>query len=387
MVEVGIDEVTIILLPEESLLNSLDRRWDDLAWEIVLEAEEHLNLCAILGERKLMDKAISGYTIGFSYGDHDFFFEVCYHGIYAKMGVMIKFSAQALAYYQFQTNMFLYEILQQAQSPLYRVRCSRIDIAIDFINEGVNINVIHSDYLNDKLFIMVMRERNGFIEQVRKRYELNSISHDREFETLMFGKRDSPVMLRIYNKKVEQISKRGSRYTEALQYDNWVRFEAEAKQEYAHGLSELLLSIESDNEFKETILGFFIQKFYFMIPEQNTLLTAPFMQKIIDLKNDRSITLIKSTSHKNTELAKSIIHLLKTSGTITTLYKTAEIWGEEGLLDFAKEIIQFLKYYEPNQDCKRFLKNNKEDYRRLYSDFNSFYEIEIKPELEDDSSS
>ena len=93
MVEVEIDEVTSILLPEESLLNTPDRRWDDLAWGIVLEAEERLNLCAILGERKLMDKAISGYTIGFSYGDHDFFFEVCYHGIYAKMGVMIKFSA------------------------------------------------------------------------------------------------------------------------------------------------------------------------------------------------------------------------------------------------------------------------------------------------------
>ena len=387
MIEVGIDEVTIILLPEESLLNTLDRRWDDLAWQIVREAEERLNLCAILGERKLMDKAISGYTIGFSYGDHDFFFEVCYHGYFPKMGVMIKFSAQALAYYQGQTNMFLYEILQQAQSPLYRVRCSRIDIAIDFINEGVSINEIHSDYLNDKLRIMVMRERNGFVEQVRKRYELNSISHDSEFETLMFGKRDSPVMLRIYNKKVEQISKRGSRYTEALQYDDWVRFEAEAKQEYAHGLSDLLLSIKSDNEFKETILGFFIQKFYFMILDDDKYITAPFMQKIIDLKNDRSITLIKSTSHKNMELAKSIIHLLKTSGTITTLYKAAEIWGEEGLLDFAKEIIQFLKCYEPNQDCKRFLKNNKEDYRRLYSDFNIFYETEIKPELEDDSSS
>ena len=57
------------------------------------------------------------------------------------------------------------------------------------------------------------------------------------------------------------------------------------------------------------ILGFFIQKFYFMILDDDKYITAPFMQKIIDLKNDRSITLIKSTSHKNTELAKSIIHL------------------------------------------------------------------------------
>lgn len=84
MVEVGIDEVTIILLPEESLLNTPDRRWDDLAWEIVLEAEERLNLCAILGERKLMEKAISGYTIGFSYGDHDFFLRYATTAIFRK---------------------------------------------------------------------------------------------------------------------------------------------------------------------------------------------------------------------------------------------------------------------------------------------------------------
>ena len=75
-----------------------------------------------------------------------------------------------------------------------------------------------------------------------------------------------------------------------------------------------------------------------MIPEKDKLLTAPFMQKIIDMKNDRSITLIKATNHKNTELAKSILHLLKTSGTITTLYKTAEIWGEQGLLVFTNKL-------------------------------------------------
>ena len=225
MVEVGIDEVTIILLPDDELLNTPNRRWYDIANEMLLEAEERLNLCDILGERKLMERAISGYTVGLKYGDHDFFFAVCYHAVYARMGVLIKFSAQALAYYQGQTNMFLYEILQQAQSPLYRVRCSRIDIAIDFINEGINITEIRDKYLDRELRIMVMRERKGRIEQVAKNYELQGISRDSEYETLVFGKRESPVMLRIYDKKVEQISKRGSRYYEALQYNDWVRFD------------------------------------------------------------------------------------------------------------------------------------------------------------------
>ena len=386
MVEAGVDEVTIILLPEEDLLNNPNRRWFDLANEILLEVENRLHICDVLGERKVMERAISGYTFGFSYGDHDFFFAVCYHGFYARMGVMLKFSAQALAYYQGQTNMFLYEILQQAQSPLYSVRCSRIDIAIDLINEGISINDIHSDYLNDKLLIMVMRERKGRIEQTQKRYELNSISHGSEFETLMFGKRESPVMLRIYNKKIEQISKRGSRYSEALLYTDWVRFEAEAKSVYAHKITEQLLFAQTDIEFKEIILGFFIQKFFFMAVNDNKMITAPFMQKIIDMKNDRSITIIKTISHKNTELSKSIVYLIKTSGAISTLYKVASIWGAEGLNELLVKILHYEKYYEPNDDCKRFLKNNAADYRLLYSDFNTFFDSEIKPEIEDKSS-
>ena len=137
---------------------------------------------------------------------------------------------------------------------------------------------------------------------------------------------------------------------------------------------------------KETILGFFIQKFYFMAVNEDKLITAPFMQKIVDMKNNSSIDIIKSTSHKNTELAKSIIYLLKSSGTISILYKIAEIWGEEGLNELLITILHYEKYYEPNDDCKRFLKNNAADYRLLYSDFNTFFDTESKPELEDESS-
>ena len=48
MIEAGIDEVTMILLPVSELLNSPDRRWYDIANEMVFEAEDKLNLLVSL---------------------------------------------------------------------------------------------------------------------------------------------------------------------------------------------------------------------------------------------------------------------------------------------------------------------------------------------------
>ena len=178
MIEAGIDEVTMILLPVSELLNSPDRRWYDIANEMVFEAEDKLNLLDLFGERKYMNKAISGYSVGYTYGHHDFFFTVCYHHIWARMGVLIKFSAQALAYYQGQTNLMPYEILQQMRSPLYQVRCSRIDIAVDFIEEGIDINEIYTGYLNEQIKVFVIRERNGRIEHTEKSYKIRDHTPD-----------------------------------------------------------------------------------------------------------------------------------------------------------------------------------------------------------------
>ena len=44
MIEAGIDEVTMILLPVSELLNSPDRRWYDIANEMVFEAEDFYSI-------------------------------------------------------------------------------------------------------------------------------------------------------------------------------------------------------------------------------------------------------------------------------------------------------------------------------------------------------
>lgn len=384
MIEAGIDEITIVLLAHDDVLNNKNRRWNDIASEIIFEVEERLNLIDILGERILMKKAISGYSVGYTYGNHDFSFAIYYHHQYARMGVLVKFSAQALSYYQEQTNLYVYEVLQKIQSQIYQVRCSRIDIALDFINEGINITDIHKQYSEKKIKSFVMRDRNGRIEQVLNNYSIHGITEGSEFQTLYLGKRDSPLYLRVYDKKHEQINNRGSRRSEAKEYNDWIRFELEIKKNYAHDLTEALLKTNCQTEYKEIILGFFIQKFYFVTIENDKYVPTPFMQKIIDMKNDKTIVLFKSVNTKNTELSKSFQYILESSGVITALYKILTIWGKTGLNESIKAIINYLKNeYNPNRDCIEFLRNNGKEYKDYYKNFNDFFEDEVKPELDD----
>lgn len=384
MIEAGIDEVTIILLPSDELINTPNFRWDDAANRMIYTAEEQLRLIELFGEKSCMKSAISGYSVEYTYGNCDFLFAVCYHHTFVKMGVLIRFSAQAFAYYQEQTNLLPYEILQTLHSPLFQVRCSRIDIAIDYINEGIDIGDIYEDYMSGDLKVFVMREHNGRVEQISNNYRTQGIFTEGKCETLVFGKRESAVMLRIYNKKVEQISKRGTRYSEALQYNDWVRFEVEAKQFYAHNLTYALLNTKNEIEYKEIVLGFIIQKFYFAAKHNDNYIPTPYTKKLIEMKNDNSITLFKSLTAKNTDLSKSLLHLLKTSGTTSTLYKIKAIWGNDGLENCIKIISNYInaKSYIPNADCISFLKNHGKDYECLYKDFNTFFDNEIKPELE-----
>ena len=75
MIEAGIDEVTIILLPSDELINTPNFRWDDAANRMIYTAEEQLRLIELFGEKSCMKSAISGYSVEYTYGNCDFLFD------------------------------------------------------------------------------------------------------------------------------------------------------------------------------------------------------------------------------------------------------------------------------------------------------------------------
>ncbi|EKC59164.1 replication initiation factor family protein, partial [human gut metagenome] len=67
-------------------------------------------------------------------------------------------------------------------------------------------------------------------------------------ESIYIGSRaeNAQSLLRVYDKKSEQISNNGFRLDEALQCDSWVRFEASYRGNYAHQITEQLEHITDD---------------------------------------------------------------------------------------------------------------------------------------------
>ncbi|MED0866763.1 replication initiation factor domain-containing protein [Bacillus safensis] len=76
------------------------------------------------------------------------------------------------------------------------------------------------------------------------------------------------ALLRVYNKKKEQVETMGVRYDEAIHYDDWVRFEAVYKGAYAHDLSDRLKGINNDTELKDLLVSALTDRYQFIMPNQ-----------------------------------------------------------------------------------------------------------------------
>lgn len=88
---------------------------------------------------------LKNYTKGYSFLNIPFYFRVAYHPIYVNMGISVYFSAYAWSEYRkryeeyFKEPIHLHTFLQLINSNDYSFRLSRIDMVIDFKNEGVDI--------------------------------------------------------------------------------------------------------------------------------------------------------------------------------------------------------------------------------------------------------
>ena len=73
--------------------------------------------------------------------------------------------------------------------------------------------------------------------------------------------------------------------------------------------------------------------------------------------------------------------MLHGSGVISTLYKIAQIWGNDGLTGIANLLNQYLTNWVPNDDCRYWLNRNLSDYQIYYPDFDSFFNENVLPLL------
>lgn len=379
------DELTVVLhFARRNILNddetNMNFRWEDEAEGIINIFESRAGLIKVYGKRNGMAKLPQGYTFGWTYGEHAFYFAIGYHPYQMGMGVIVKFSAQAWAYYLEETGLKTYEALRHfCDESWYKLTLSRIDLTADFIDMGIEVTQIYQDMIDGKLAIFrEVEAKNGKLEYRKNPLHLQGFIKESEVPTIYLGSVQSESRLRIYDKRREQIERHGVHFDRVKSLHDWVRFEGVFRGKYAKQLLNALLSIDNDDDYMNLIASTFVQKFRFMeIDNKDKIINADFMEEIIDCVKNKTYVLA-SPSSRNYDLSKSIRYVFAGSGVLATLTKIQKIWGDDELKYFLNYIYEYVQEYTPNDDCRYWLIKNLNDYQKKHTDFKEFLHVSMK---------
>lgn len=368
MLKTSIDELTIVLQATVSEKLALENKndWKKLANKIIDSFEVKADLLSVFGERSEAENCPQGYSSGYKYGQHSFYFCVAYNSESYTMGVIVKFSAQALAYYLKTSNKLVYEFLQSLKSDKYSFRLSRCDADVDFMNERFTPTKIFNDLKNEKVLVYYRKKKNNKLIFVRKKARLQGFAINKDVPTVYLGAVSSDCQLRIYDKKLEQIQRNGSKLSYVLKFDSVIRFEIALKHDLAHNFTELLLKIKDEKQLNNLILSTFLQKFYFKRAKTDKPTT--YTKKMESALKDKQSYLLGHLNADN-DLMKLFKYLLYNSGTISTLYKILAIWGYDDLNQATDYIKSFVEDWNVNDGCKFWLQKHADDTAETFGSF------------------
>lgn len=354
LLDVQVDEFTLVL--QSTKRPNYIEEWEGMAINIINEFVRLSQIETLLSNLEEATYSLpQGYSNGFVCEEAPYYFAIAYHTDFIQMGICIKFSAHAWMEYRKKYESLYARSIQIHQffaninnNTLYTSRLSRIDIAIDCINEKVNVNTVYNQLSKKNQIVKTGSER-------RNNSILSAITKNNVTSTFYLGSKGKNIkaLLRVYDKKKEQLETMGVRYEEALQYDNWVRFEAVYKGNYAHDLSDELQEIKSDTELKDLLVSALTDRYQFYYAKSDKL--TSYSKKMLDLLNQKSF-IFNSPSPRTNLLEQSQKHILNGSGLFPYLFKVRRIWGDEGLKKCLSFLYDEFDNYEPNDDVMLWLK-------------------------------
>ncbi|MDL2274050.1 replication initiation factor domain-containing protein, partial [Oscillospiraceae bacterium OttesenSCG-928-G22] len=329
---IGVDEITIVLLPLERLDCLL---WVDTISEIIEIFIGKSKIEELFGKMDYAQSGLQqGYTHGLIFSDRPWHFGIYWHEDFSSMGICIKFSAYAYAAYmteyskRFGTPLNVASFLRMIQSADYSVKLSRVDLTADYINydNSINPDTIYEDLKAGTCIILDHKNRS----LIRSK---SAIDKDGKYSTIYLGSRKSKTncFMRIYNKRLEQIQTMGFRYDEALQYDSWIRFEAVFRHDYARAIgADLIENVLTPADLQQFIAQKITEKFRFFDfdIEKKAYKMKDYTQDLLDIASTYKFDVLRSEAPTDNDLRQTIIYLQKSSGLYSTLFKVNEVWGD-----------------------------------------------------------
>lgn len=151
-VKPSVDQWTLVLQMKDIENKEFEiEEWSDYARYILNTFFKKSKLLELFGNDNLAVKnkgRIKSYTEGYTF-NLPYYIHFAFHPDQPRMGVLIDVSAQFWKAYQqkygekFDENLQLYHLIQMIEAEVYTARFSRIDMVVDFIDEGIDVGKIY----------------------------------------------------------------------------------------------------------------------------------------------------------------------------------------------------------------------------------------------------
>ena len=367
MLDVSVDQFTLIFLLED------DSHWPHCANVCVDDVAQKLNLTDIFGNKHRTNTKPRGYDVAFCWGETPFYFSFAYLEGSSHSGIILQFSAQAWHFYQSKTGLNLYEVLQLLQDSRWQLRLSRCDIAADYINEGLTVGSIDESLKTE--YVAAYAVRGNDLQRLNPKR--NTISNDDVIQTLNLGVRSGNAYLRIYDKKAEQLAKRGADLERAQTCNDWVRFELELKHDYAHAITKDFLKCQNADEFAHILAGALFSRYQFWeVAQKIRIELTPYSAMLA--KETGGYTLKNAFEVRDFSLLDSVAKFLKSSGFFGLCERLNACFGDNTHYEFMDYLArQYELNYTPSREHTRWIDYHAKEYSDNFNDWNDFEEREL----------
>ncbi len=358
-INISVDEFTLLLFPIKEITTQI---WKSHCQSIVNSFLKLSQFEDILGRFDVATtKLQAGYNIGLTIIDKPFHCGIYWNSEISSMAVCVKMSASSLRYYESETEnkfgkpIYLYQFLKMIQAPdLYNIRFSRIDLVVDYFN--------YPSSLPSEKYLLPNEIYNHLKQGEYRVEDYNGVSKIRTYkgienkgicETFYVGSQRSGSngFLRCYDKRNEQIKKRGIFYNKALSVESWLRCEAVFRNKPAHDLTEQLLKIDSLSDYQAWIATHISNKYRFL--DVTTDEYIRITSDLLDVASGIIVPALSSDKPKDNSLEQSISNLYVGSGLMSILQKIEYLYGMKGIRAFLDNIVNYFDFEYSKEKARK----------------------------------
>lgn len=356
MTELGITFLSLRLHPiAKDIVAFSPEEWKKKAEDIIQTVENKAKLPQTFGARRNVSELDDMFPQGYSYGNLFFEeFRIGYDPQNPEGGVFIGFSDVAMEVYLEKNRCTVYALLQNLQNESYTITIESMSIIAVLDEQNISLKDMCEGWRTGSLHIYCEASP-------RERRLVNCLNCP-----INYVVRDDYIALELVKDKLRLIIENDEAFDSAFDATlPLLSFTGSFHGDLAATLAEPLFSIDNDEAFTRFVANLFLDNFRLVHLEEGKAVNDEwFVGEMVECSYYGAGAIYPRVNDKGLE--ETILDIVRCGKLFSTLYKIQGIWGNEGLKDLWKCILETLSYYQPDEDDEYWIDRNIDYYKLTY---------------------